>query len=156
MCFKITLQRFRERQVNMKRISDECFVKTKPNKDNVIAIKICNGEMLFIGWMENAESYSMQISRNIDKCKLDKSELISVGKLYETITSSDWYKRLIIIDENSCKDIKQDYKDFITYVEDKYDGDHDIFEMTEEEFVDICDALADGDYVFVISDFVKN
>ena len=142
----------------MKRISDECFVKTKPNKDNVIAIKICNGEMLFIGWMENAESYSMQISRNIDKCKLDKSELISVGKLYEVITSCDGYNCLTTIydDETSGREIKQDYEDFLTYVEEKYDGDHDIFEMTEEEFVDICDVLTDGDYVFVISDFVKN
>ena len=47
----------------MKRISDELFV-TGENRtyslDDVIAIRIQDGEFYFLGWMENAECYSIQ------------------------------------------------------------------------------------------------
>lgn len=168
MCFKITLQRFRERQVNMKRISDECFVKTKPNKDNVIAIKICNGEMLFIGWMENAESYSIQLALNRENCRLDILDVIGEGdlngsvnelrkkSLYVAITTSDGYNNLTVIDNEDGSSDKS-YETFLSFINKNCsEEDHDIFELTEKELIDICDVLINGEYIFVVDDFAKN
>lgn len=48
----------------MKRIIDELFV-TEENRgyslDDIIAIRIQNGEFYFLGWMENAERYSILV-----------------------------------------------------------------------------------------------
>ena len=56
----------------MKRISDELFV-TGENRtyslDDVIAIRIQDGEFYFLGWMENAERYSFSGQNQILRLK---------------------------------------------------------------------------------------
>lgn len=58
----------------MKRIIDELFV-TEENRgyslDDIIAIRIQNGEFYFLGWMENAERYSIQWAKSNSKIERD-------------------------------------------------------------------------------------
>ena len=56
----------------MLRMSDDYFVVKEPKKDSVIAVRIKNGEFYFLGWMEDAETYDMQIALHPDKNQLDE------------------------------------------------------------------------------------
>lgn len=61
----------------MKRLNDESFInmsKTERNftPDDVIAIRVIDGEFYFVGWMEDADSYAIQIAADPMKCKLER------------------------------------------------------------------------------------
>ena len=76
----------------MKRISDELFV-TGENRtyslDDVIAIRIQDGEFYFLGWMENAEHYSIQWAKS--NSKIERDLLIASDDVYDAITSCKDY-----------------------------------------------------------------
>lgn len=68
----------------MKRIIDELFV-TEENRgyslDDIIAIRIQNGEFYFLGWMENAECYSIQWAKS--NSKIERDLLIASDDIYD-------------------------------------------------------------------------
>lgn len=71
----------------MKRISDELFV-TGENRtyslDDVIAIRIQNDEFYFLGWMENAECYSIQWAKS--NPKIERDLLIASDDIFLYVT----------------------------------------------------------------------
>ena len=79
----------------MKRISDELFV-TGENRtyslDDVIAIRIQDGEFYFLGWMENAERYSIQWAKS--NSKIERDLLIASDDVYDAITSCKDYNKV--------------------------------------------------------------
>lgn len=135
----------------MKRISDEKFIEMKPDKDRVIALKIEKEEFYFVGWMENAPNYDMQIAMNVLQCKLDREFLIGGGDLFETIQSCDGYNNMYVL-----RDLKDAYRKFLSCIKcyerngRKNTDDHDIFQVTVDEIIDVIDALRDGEYIFII------
>lgn len=79
----------------MKRIIDELFV-TEENRgyslDDIIAIRIQNGEFYFLGWMENAERYSIQWAKS--NSKIERDLLIASDDIYDAITSCKDYNKV--------------------------------------------------------------
>lgn len=79
----------------MKRIIDELFV-TEENRgyslDDIIAIRIQNGEFYFLGWMENAERYSIQWAKS--NSKIERDLLIASDDVYDAITSCKDYNKV--------------------------------------------------------------
>ena len=49
----------------MQRLSDDTFKFMKYNTDNIIGIRIKDGEFYFLAWMENAEHYRIQQAMNV-------------------------------------------------------------------------------------------
>lgn len=135
----------------MKRISDEKFIEMQPDKDRVIALKVEKEEFYFVGWMENAPNYDMQIAMDALRCKLDREYLIGGGDLFETIQSCDGYNNMYVF-----RDLKDAYRKFLSYIKcyerngRKNIDDHDIFQVTEDEIIGLIDALRDGEYIFII------
>lgn len=136
----------------MLRMSDDAFVNDRPNKDTVVAIRIYNGEYYFLGWMEDSENYDMQIANHPEQNLLSRDCFWSRRNLIEEITSCDGYN-----DVTSIKD-SEPYRKFLSYIRNyekngkSDENDHDIFQFSEGELLAICDALKDGDYVFVITE----
>ena len=136
----------------MLRMSDDAFVNDGPNKDTVVAIRIHNGEYYFLGWMEDSENYDMQIANHPERNLLSRDCFWDRKVLYEEITSCDGYN-----DVTSIKD-SEHYMKFLSYIRNyerngkSDENDHDIFQFSEGELLAICDALKDGDYVFVITE----
>ena len=150
----------------MKRISDELFI-TEENRgyslDDIKAIRTQNSEFYFLGWMENAERYSIQwVKLN---SKIERDLLIASDDVYDAITSCKDYNKVEndwLMDDKGNLLTKDDheyrnpYEKFLSCINPyqrngKSDSDdHDIFLMTQKEFGDCIDALRDGDYVFVI------
>lgn len=149
----------------MKRISDELFITEHFDLDNIIAIRIENGEFYFLGWMENAEHYSIQMMSNYHSAKLDR-DLVLGDSLYNAITTSEGYDQHVfyawIMDDHGKLvqkgDLEYDspYARFLSFIRNyerngiSDQNDHDIFCISKEEFRQVMDALRDGDYVFVI------
>lgn len=150
----------------MKRISDELFVTDENREyalDNVIAVRIQNGDFYFLGWMESAECYSIQWAKS--DSKIERDLLIACDDIYDAITSCKWYNNVendwlmdekgSLLNEENLK-YQNAYEKFLSNINSyqrngKSDpNDHDIFLMTQREFGDCIDALRDGDYVFVI------
>lgn len=150
----------------MKRISDELFV-TGENRtyslDDVIAIRIQDGEFYFLGWMENAERYSIQWAKS--NSKIERDLLIASDDVYDAITSCKDYNKVendwLMDDKGNLlnkddHEYRNPYEKFLSCINPyqrngKSDpDDHNIFLMTQKEFGDCIDALRDGDYVFVI------
>ena len=151
----------------MNRISDERFLKMKYNADNIVGIRIKDGEFYFIGWMENADNYKIQMPENGNGLLLSRDSIMFDGNLYDAIITADGYNNMLylyetdddghLIHENE-KIFPDAYAEFLTLI-DCYtrdgkteDDDHDIFITTKEEFSNVCDALRDGDYIFIFSD----
>ena len=150
----------------MKRISDELFITDENREyglDDVIAVRIQNGDFYFLGWMENAERYSIQWAQS--NFKIRRDFLVACDDIYDAITSCKEYNRMEndwLIDEkgNLLNDedhkYRNAYEKFLSNINSyqrnrKSDpNDHDIFLMTQKEFGDCIDAFRDGDYVFVI------
>ena len=136
----------------MLRMSDDAFVNKAPSKDTIVAIRIQNGEYYFLGWMEDSENYDMQISNHPERNLLSRGCFWDRKVLYEEITSCDGYN-----DVTSIKD-SEPYRKFLSYIRNyerngkSDENDHDIFQFSEGELLAICDALKDGDYVFVITE----
>ena len=149
----------------MKRLSDKKFIEMKPDMDKVVAIRIKNGDFYFIGWMEEAEQYSIQIADDINKCMLDRSELIVNGNVYEAITHCNGYDNLRYVWEKdstgnliNTDDRKYDnaYQRFLSFVKCyerngvASENDHDILLISEDEISNVSDLLRDGDYVWIV------
>lgn len=154
----------------MERWSDERFIKAECNMDNVIAIRIKNGEFYFIGWMENAEKYKIQVIPCVDKALLER-DLIMLEEIYTAITTVPDYNRIDIVYEvdetgNPIKEEDKKYVNvfdrFLSFVKNyerngvSDNGDHDIFVTNCKELSMVCDALRDGDYVFIVEDLSQN
>lgn len=156
----------------MKRLNDESFInmsKTERNftPDDVIAIRVIDGEFYFVGWMEDADSYAIQIAADPMKCKLERGAVIGCGDILGAIEGCGCYNRLSfdwLMDEKGnvlCdKDtfFKNEYECFLSYVR-AYErngfgisNDHDIFILSSEELASFIDTLRDGDYVFILKD----
>ena len=54
----------------MIRIGDGNFIQNEPYMDTVVAIRIEKGEYYFLGWMEEAENYNIQIAKHPENCLL--------------------------------------------------------------------------------------
>lgn len=137
----------------MERLSDDTFIEMQPNEDSVIALRIENGEFFFIAWMENAEDYFMMYTKS--PVELDRDVVMNgniLNDLVDIISTETQYP----VDNDTLEENKNEYSEFLKYVEpytrngESRADDHDIFMMTEKEFQSFCDALRDGDYVFVI------
>ena len=137
----------------MIRVDDNTFKEAKPDMDNIIAIRIQSGNIYFLGWMECAENYNIMIANHPENNSLNLDSFSDEESLYNDIVSCDGY--------NDCSLItaKNPYSDFLSNIKcyernAMSDADnHDIFSLTMDEIYSICDALRDGDYVFVIDDF---
>lgn len=139
----------------MKRYSDEKFINSRHDKDKVIALRVKNGEFYFIGWMEDAENYAMQIAKNVDSCELCRDTVVGMGDIYVAITNCEGYNNVYNISQSDSKDYINEYEMFLSFVKPYErngvsDGDHDIFILSKDEFSSISDALRDGDYVFML------
>ena len=81
----------------MVKISDKAFAtipylpEGEVDKDNIYALRIDNGKIFFIGWMENAENYAIQMSNSVADSVLDKSKLLDGASMYDCITSNPGY-----------------------------------------------------------------
>ena len=81
----------------MVKISDKAFTtipylpEGEVDKDNIYALRIDNGKIFFIGWMENAENYAIQMSNSVADSELDKSKLLDGASMYDCITSNPGY-----------------------------------------------------------------
>lgn len=154
----------------MRRLSDETFIKTKPEKDSVIGIRVKNGEFYFLGWMEGAENYAIQIPHKIEDCQIERDQLMIADERMDVvfaIESTDGYHRmqyywetdedgkLLSPDDEKFKDPYSRFLSFINLYERNGVSDpedHDIFVTSAKEFSQICDALRDGDYVFIFEE----
>lgn len=134
----------------MRRMSDGTFIAEQPDMDDIYAIRIENGKYYFLGWMENAETYNIQIANHPKNCLLDELCFWNKSCLYDSITGCNGYNDVSLIKS------KNPYKDFLSYLKSferngsSEEDDHEIFLVSEEELLMISDALRDGDYVFVI------
>ena len=154
----------------MNRICDETFINSGFDYDDIVAIRIENGEFYFLGWMEDAEHYKIQMMTDYTFGKLIRDS-VSCGSLYSAITECDGYDQHVfyawIVDDdgNVIQEQEQAYKNvyerFLSFVRNyerngvSDSDDHDIFCMTTEEFQGIADALRDGDYIFVMEDGIN-
>lgn len=134
----------------MIRIGDGNFIQNEPYMDTVVAIRIEKGEYYFLGWMEEAENYNIQIAKHPENCLLGRDCFSDFGSLHESITDSEGYNRVYVINSTDP------YREFLSHVRSyerngiRDKDDHDIFCVTESELYALADALRDGDYVFVI------
>ena len=134
----------------MRRMSDGTFITKQPDMDDIYAIRIENGEYYFLGWMEDAEGYNIQIAQQPKNCLLERDCFSDTNSLYNTITASAGYQKIDLISSANP------YQEFLSHVRNyerngiRDEDDHDIFVLAEEELYAIIDALRDGDYVFVI------
>lgn len=140
----------------MIRINDDAFKTTEPIMDNVIAIRIQESNMYFLGWMECAERYNIMIANHTERNLLGLDSFSDAESLYNDIVSCDGY--------NDCSLIaaKNPYSEFLSYINCfEKDGladtnDHEIFCFTSAELYAIVDSLRDGDYIFIIDNFGKD
>lgn len=153
----------------MERLSDGTFKEWKPRRDSVVAVRVKDGEFYWIGWMEDAENYAIQIANNIDNCMLDRNMLVEgYAGLYDAIIKCAGYNDVTYYwEKNSDGELinkseleyDSEYDRFLSFVRcyerngKSDEDDHDIFWLTSQEIVDIHDALRDGDYVFVVDKF---
>lgn len=140
----------------MIRIDDGTFKETKPDMDNIIAIRIQNDNIYFLGWMECAENYNIVIANHPERNPLDLDSFSYPDSLYNDIVNSDGYNDCSLISSNDP------YKEFLSWIRcyekdlarDK--DDHDIYWLKESELYAIVDTLRNGDYIFIIDDFGKD
>lgn len=145
----------------MKRLSDNAFILLQPDMDKVYGIRILDGEFYLLGIMEDAEGYRIKKSMHADGDHLERDPLIATG---EILTDENMPARFVILyeldtdgnpKEEHDKDCENAHECFLHLLEPytrngTSDGDHDIFVLTRNEFSALCDALRDGDYIFVI------
>lgn len=154
----------------MNRICDGTFLDSGFDYDDIVAIRIENGEFYFLGWMEDAEHYKIQMMTDYHLGKLERDSVLC-SSLYNAVTECDGYEQHVfyawIVDDdgNVIQKQEQSYKNayerFLSFVK-SYErngisdaDDHDIFCVTTEEFQGIADALRDGDYIFVMEDGIN-
>lgn len=148
----------------MVKISDKAFAtipylpEGEVDKDNIYALRIDNGKIFFIGWMENAENYAIQMSNSVADSVLDKSKLLDGASIYDCITSNPGYNDMYY----ACKKengkfinpadaaCKNEYERFLTLIDSATgEKNHKIFCIVPSEIKYIIDSLRDGNYVFI-------
>lgn len=123
----------------MKRLSESDFIKYRPYKDDVIAIKIADGKYYFAGWMEDAENYNMQIAKHPELNLIGQGGFDNRGSLYQKIFECADYNHMY------CDKCENSYKTFLEYMDQCK-----ILLLNEKELNGIYDVLRDGLYVFII------
>lgn len=151
----------------MIRLNDEKFLETKPNPDSVIGIRIKDGDIYFLAWMEDAPHYRIQQAADSDGYLLDRSKLTIDGDIYSCITETSQYNFMHLLYEldndgnlinEDDKEYECEYEMFLSLINpyerngEVHEGDHDILSLTQQELCAIVDMLRDGDYVLVIED----
>ena len=76
-------------------ICDETFINSGFDYDDIVAIRIENGEFYFLGWMEDAEHYKIQMMTDYTFGKLMRDS-VSCGSLYSAITECDGYDQHVL------------------------------------------------------------
>lgn len=122
----------------MKRCSKKHFINSDFNKDNIVALRFKENTIQFLGWMENAENYTMQIGR----LSIDKDEFVNCNNLCDLITHNEGYDKLCVINADADKN---EYAEFLSYM-----NDAEIVITTQSELQSIWNLLRDGEYVFII------
>ena len=113
----------------MKRLNTDTFINGDINKDTIVALEINNGHIYFVGWMEDAESYSIQWA--VDGNEIDTKVLRLTEDLYHVITHSPGYEYFLeCIDEN-IQNIP-------------------ILKLKTGELIALYDVLDDGIYVLIM------
>lgn len=130
------------------------FLYDKPYYNNIIALRVQDEKVYFVGWMEDAKNY--KISWMNKGNELDLSSLLLNYNLYKEITELPGYNTMEygwetdddghVISEEESED---EYQAFIDLLNDGYK----IFGIGKYEICDIIDSLKDGDYVFIIEGF---
>lgn len=137
----------------MKKISKEEFVLQQPNPDKVIAFRIETSQIYFLGWMEDAENYKIQMAQSSTGYLLKDGFKNSI---YDAITSVDEYNHMNVYDfkknEEFCKEhsFENAHDMFASFIEDAH-----IAITTEQELLRNEANLVDGKYIFIIGDEAK-
>lgn len=119
----------------MRRMSDGAFIAAQPDMDDIYAIRIEDGKYYFLGWMENAEKYNIQIANHPENCLLDDLCFWNKSCLYDSVTGCDGYNDLTLIKSEAP------YKEFLSYLKSfekncsSEKDDHEIFLVSEEELL---------------------
>lgn len=148
----------------MVKISDKAFAtipylpEGEVDKDNIYALRIDNGKIFFIGWMENAENYAIQMSNSVADSELDKNKLLDGASMYDCITSNPGYNDMYYAwEKENGKFINpadaacnNEYERFLTLIDSATgEKNHKIFCIIPSEIKYIIDSLRDGNYVFI-------
>lgn len=142
----------------MKRIFDETFKFGIYNPDRIVAIRIKNGEMYFLAWMEDAQNYKVQKAVYPESCVIDIGNLMLTGDLKKCIMETDGYNKMYNLYTTDDAELSM-YEYFLSLVScyksqngTSDEEDHDIFVVTKTELSQICDVLRDGEYIIILSD----
>lgn len=144
----------------MKRIDDKTFVRTQCNPDNVIGIRIKNGALYFLAWMEDAAYYKIQQAMCSDGYLLNKATLVSEGDIYACIQETKEYNSMYLLyelddEENLINDEDKVFANahdkFLSIINCKENThEHTILLLTPKELAEVCDLLGDGDYILIM------
>lgn len=134
----------------MKRVSDGLFVGANYNKDSVVGVRIKDGNLYLIGYMEDADEYSFVIPRCWEDTVISRDSAVVCGEICAENLDFPTYV-------STEKENESPYEAFLGYIRPYErngisDGDHDIFEVSKDNLSDIIDALRDGDYVFILEE----
>lgn len=135
----------------MRRLSTDTFLNnTDITLDNVIAIRIQNGNFYFLGWLKSNENYNIQLA---DKTINLQKDIIMLQNLYQAVILSDGYNLPLsthtLKESNPKLTLLTQIKPYQPENGVTDPNDYEIFEMDDAELSCICDALRDGDYIFV-------
>lgn len=126
----------------MKRLDTYTFINGDINKDKIVALEINNGHIYFIGWMEDAESYSMQWAG--DGNEIDINALRLTEDLYHVITHSPGYDDFTY-DETTGNE----YEYFLECIDANIQN-IPILKLKTSGLIALYDVLKDGIYVLVM------
>lgn len=126
----------------MKRLDTYTFINGDINKDKIVALEINNGHIYFIGWMEDAESYSIQWAG--DENEIYANILRLTKDLYHVITHSPGYDDFTY-DETT----ENEYKYFLECLNENIQN-IPILKLKTSELIALYDVLKDGIYVLVM------
>lgn len=98
----------------MNRICDETFINSGFDYDDIVAIRIENGEFYFLGWMEDADHYKIQMMTDYTFGKLMRDS-ISCGSLYSAITECDGYDQHTPVSKYGIYRCRSCHGDFYLY-----------------------------------------
>ena len=148
----------------MKTITDNTFLKEQYNLESIVGVRIYNGNIYFLAWMEDAIDYKIQKVMNHAGYLLDKTSLMLDGDIFTCIANTVDYEDLYSlyeVDENQNPIHEEDkafantYEKFLSLMKYKLNTkEHIIILLTQAELAGlcgVCEILRDGDYIFVIS-----
>lgn len=126
----------------MKRLNTDTFINGDINKDTIVALEINNRHIYFVGWMEDAESYSIQWA--VDGNEIDTKVLRLTEDLYHVITHSPGYDDLTY-DETTGNE----YEYFLECIDENIQN-IPILKLKTGELIALYDVLDDGIYVLIM------